>query len=74
MYFLAISFKACNVSEAMEKHPESHDSAVLGHDLPEAMQVLKAKYADEFNEKNVRRASKQIYTNVIVGIPEREGQ
>jgi hypothetical protein len=31
--------------------------------------VLKAKYGDEFDERNVRRASKQDYFNVIVGIP-----
>jgi hypothetical protein len=58
------------VSEATEKHPDTQDSTVLGHDLPEAMQVLKTKFGDEFDEKNVRRASKQSYTNVIVGIPE----
>jgi hypothetical protein len=58
------------VSEATEKYPEAQDSTVLGHDLPEAIQVLKAKYGDEFDEKNVRRATKQSYTNVIVGIPE----
>ena len=40
----------------------------MGHNLPEAMQVLKAKYGDEFNEKNMRRASKQSYTKEIVGI------
>jgi hypothetical protein len=57
------------VSEASEKHPNTQDSTVLGHDLPEAMQVLRAKYGDEFDERNVRRASKQSYTNVIVGIP-----
>lgn len=58
------------VSEAKEKHPEDQRSTVLGHNLPEAMQVLKAKYGDEFDEKNVRSADKRSYTNVIVGIPE----
>ncbi len=58
------------VSEATEKRPEEVSSTVLGNDLPEAIQVLKAKFGDEFNERNVRRASKQSYTNVIVGIPE----
>jgi hypothetical protein len=57
------------VSEATEKYPENQNSTVLGHDLPEAIQVLKAKYGDEFDERNVRRASKQDYFNVIVGIP-----
>jgi hypothetical protein len=58
------------VSEATEKHPQNQNSTVMGHDLPEAMQVLKAKYGDEFDEKNVRHASKQDFFNVIVGIPE----
>jgi hypothetical protein len=58
------------VSEAKEKHPEDQRSTVLGHNLPEALQVLKAKYGDEFDEKNVRSADKRSYTNVIVGIPE----
>jgi hypothetical protein len=49
-------------------------STVLGDDLPQVVQVLKAKFADEFEEKNVRRASKQSYTKVIVGISENEGK
>ena len=47
------------VSEIAEKRPEDQRSTVLGNTLPEAMQVLKAKYGDEFDEKNVRSASKQ---------------
>jgi hypothetical protein len=62
------------VSETGEKYPEEQRSTVLGNDLPQVVQVLKAKFGDEFEEKNVRRASKQSYTNVIVGIPEKEGQ
>ncbi len=30
------------VSESTEKHPENQNSTVLGNDLPEALQVLKA--------------------------------
>jgi hypothetical protein len=62
------------VSEAAEKHPERQDSTVLAHELAEAMLVLKAKYGDEFDEKNVHRANKQSYSNVIVGIPDESSQ
>jgi hypothetical protein len=58
------------VSENGEKHPEEQRSTVLGNDLPEVLQVLRAKFGDEFQEKNIRRASKQNYFDVIVGIPE----
>lgn len=58
------------VSEDKEKHPDEQRSTVLGHSLPEVMQVLKAKYGDEFDEQNVRSADKRSYSNVIVGIPE----
>jgi hypothetical protein len=47
---------------------------VLGNTLGEVMRVLKAKYGDEFTEQNVRSADKRSYSNVIVGIPEREGR
>jgi hypothetical protein len=58
------------VSEAKEKHPDEQRSTVLGHGLREVIQVLKAKYGDEFDEQNVRSADKRSYSNVIVGIPE----
>ena len=58
------------VSEAKEKHPDEQRSTVLGHSLPEVIQVLKARYGDEFNEQNVRSADKRSYSTVIVGIPE----
>jgi hypothetical protein len=58
------------VSEIAEKYPGAQNSTVIGQDLPEAIQVLKARYGDEFDERNVRRATKQSYTDVIVGIPE----
>jgi hypothetical protein len=57
------------VSEIGEKYPEEQRSTVLGNDLPQVVQVLKAKFGDEFEEKNIRRASKQSYFDVIVGIP-----
>jgi len=47
---------------------------VIGHSLVEVMQVLKAKYGDEFDEKNVRSADFRSYSVVIAGIPEKEGQ
>lgn len=62
------------VSEATEKHPSNQASTVLGHDLPEAIKVLKAICGDWFDEKNVRRASKQGHSNVIVGIPGRKNE
>jgi hypothetical protein len=64
------------VSEITEKRPDDQRSTVLGNTLPEVMQVLKAKYGDEFDEKNVRSADKRSYSNVIVGIPDtvREGR
>jgi hypothetical protein len=62
------------VSEAIEKRPEEQRSTVLGNTLAEVMLVLKARYGDEFSEQNVRSASKQSYSNVIVGIPERDSQ
>jgi hypothetical protein len=58
------------VSEATEKRPEDQRSTVLGNTLAEVMQVLKTKFGDEFDEKNVRSADKRSYSNVIVGIPE----
>jgi hypothetical protein len=57
------------VSEAPEKRPDEVRTTVLGHSLPEVMQVLKARYGDEFDEQNVRSADKRSYTNVLVGIP-----
>jgi hypothetical protein len=56
------------VSEAIEKRPDTQESTVLGNTLPEVSEVLKAKFGDEFDEKNIRSASKQSYTNVLVGI------
>lgn len=57
------------VSEVGEKYPQEQRSTVLGNDLPQVVQVLKAKFGDEFEEKNIRRASIQSYFDVIVGIP-----
>jgi hypothetical protein len=57
------------VSEVGERYPEEQRSTVLGNDLPQVVGVLKAKFGDEFEEKNIRRASKQSYFDVIVGIP-----
>jgi hypothetical protein len=57
------------VSEVGEKYPEEQRSTVLGNDLPQVVRVLKAKFGDDFEEKNFRRASKQSYSDVIVGIP-----
>ena len=44
-----------------EKHLAEQSSRVLGNDLPQVVQVLKARYGEEFAEKNIRRASKQSY-------------
>lgn len=62
------------VSERPERHPDDMRTTVLGNTLPEVFAVLRAKYGDEFDEKNVRSTSKQSYTNVLVGIPETKGQ
>jgi hypothetical protein len=57
-------------SEAKEKRPDEQRSTVLGCNLSEVFAVLKARYGDEFDEKNVRGTEKRDYSNVIVGIPE----
>lgn len=57
------------VSEVGEKYPEEQRSMVLGNDPPQVVRVLKAKCGDEFEEKNIQRASRQSYFDVIVGIP-----
>jgi hypothetical protein len=62
--------KWVKVSELTEKRPDEQRSTVLGNTLPEVMQVLKARYGDEFDERNVRGTEKRDYSNVIVGIPE----
>ena len=59
------------VSEAPEKRPDEQRSTVLGNTLPEVIAVLKAKFGDEFDERNVRSADKRDYIEVIVGIPEK---
>lgn len=66
--------KWVKVSEAKEKHPDEQRSTVMGHSLREVMQVLRAKYGDEFDEKNVRSADFRSYSIVIAGIPEKESQ
>lgn len=66
--------KWVKVSELGKKYPDEQRSTVIGSTLPEVMQVLKAKYGDEFDEKNVRSTDFRSYMVVIAGIPERIGQ
>ena len=58
------------VSEAPEKHPDVQRTTVLGNTLPEVIETLKAKFGDEFDEKNLRSTTKQTYSDVLVGIPD----
>ena len=58
-------------SEAKENRPDEVRSVVMGNTLPEVFAVLRARYGDEFDEQNVRSTSKQSYSNILVGLPER---
>jgi len=65
------SVKWVKVSQIKEKRPDEENTTVLGETQRDVFEALKAKYGDEFDERNIISTEKRPYLTVLVGIPDR---